>query len=140
VIAQSCVLGADDNSDAPVDAPEVAKVEAGTGCARLASTLLFEGPMRVDKWQREFSRAWIGRPPERCRNQHGHPVAIIHRSPWNAAVLATVTRRVLAEKDPILFQGELIDTINRLHGVHRDVHRNDIAASCCRDITHSGCN
>lgn len=40
----------------------------------------------VDKWYRGRARginnfvrrAWIGRPPKRCRNQREHPVVIIH--------------------------------------------------------------
>jgi len=153
VIAQSRVLGADDNSDAPVDAPEVAKLEPRTGCARPASTSLFEGSMResisgvgATAAGNFLGRAWSGRPPERCRNQHGHPVAIIHRSLRSTAVLATVTRRAFAEKDAILFQDELIDTINRggsppRRGASRCIpYMISPVAYDCRDITRSRCS
>jgi hypothetical protein len=78
-----------------------------------------------------IGRVRIGRPPERCRNQRGHPVVIIHRSPRQRCSLPLRTALRQLEKVDY-FQS--IDIVNRRTPPRRGSSQNRRKPSCVRGM------
>lgn len=62
-------------------------------------------------------RAWIGRPPERCRNQRGHPAVINNRSSRSAAALVCcyAASNYRKGRSFFFFFFFILETANRYH-------------------------